>query len=517
MVVRARVAPPPPAEAEWVGSAPRWVSVPCKLLSAGDRRMEAESYLAGGRAIRESIEARASGWQRLGEVARVWQPSRLKGIQVGQEFGTPFLAATQVFDLRPVPRKWLALAQTDNTAQRFVDSGTVLVTRSGSVGRATLAHSPHKGLLISDDLLRVQPNAKRWNGWLYAFLRSPSAIEMMNASQYGHIIKHLEPSHLESIPVPRVAQPVLDEFGAGAAEVIALRDRAHELILQAEHTFESHFGLPEPDEDEAGFSVRASKTLFRGRRRFEAFSNRPVLKSIEEILGAGSEDMMTLPECGYSAWLPSRFKRVPASEGVEFIDSSQLFEINPDTSRTIADGNFGDPHDGRVKPNWVLMARSGQVYGINGSVTLATQAYSGKVVSDHVIRIAPRGEPAARPGYIFAALSHPSLGRPRVKALASGSSIPGIDPDDVSGMPIPRLRGPDEEAIADLVEEAFELRGRADILENAAAKRADDIVEKLRRGDLSDLDATDGYRIGSDRQHLLEGPRNSGGRRKGRS
>ena len=52
-------------------------------------------------------------------MANVWQPSRLKGIQVGPDFGTPFLAATQVFDIRPVPRKWLAIDQIDDAASLF--------------------------------------------------------------------------------------------------------------------------------------------------------------------------------------------------------------------------------------------------------------------------------------------------------------------------------------------------------------------------------------------------------------
>src|SRR5208337_3725715 len=48
--------------------------------------------------LRLAIESQAVGWQRFNQIADVWQPSRLKGIQVSQDFGTPFLTATQVFD-----------------------------------------------------------------------------------------------------------------------------------------------------------------------------------------------------------------------------------------------------------------------------------------------------------------------------------------------------------------------------------------------------------------------------------
>lgn len=84
----------------------------------------------------EKIErqVRKTGWLPMGELTRVWQPSRLKGIQVSPDYGTPFLAATQVFDLRPVPRKFLSLDRTDSSAERFVTNGMILVTCSGNVG-----------------------------------------------------------------------------------------------------------------------------------------------------------------------------------------------------------------------------------------------------------------------------------------------------------------------------------------------------------------------------------------------
>jgi hypothetical protein len=90
--------------------------------------MEAETYLSSGFGIRTAIEAKPLGWASFGDLARVWMPGRLKGIQVSRDNGTPFLAATQVYDVRPIPRKWLALARTYDAQSRFVNQGTILVT-----------------------------------------------------------------------------------------------------------------------------------------------------------------------------------------------------------------------------------------------------------------------------------------------------------------------------------------------------------------------------------------------------
>lgn len=203
--------------------------------------MEAENYLASGYGMRLAMEARKAGWTRLGDVAKVWQPSRLKGIQVSPEFGTPFLAATQVFDLRPVPRKYLSLDKIPDAEALFVESGQILVTRSGSVGRATLAHKPHEKVIISDDLLRVEPRRPEWWGWLYAYLRSPQARAMMSAAQYGHIIKHLEVSHLDVLPVPLLRSDWLGRFQSDVQVVLSQRRRAFELTIEGERHYAASF------------------------------------------------------------------------------------------------------------------------------------------------------------------------------------------------------------------------------------------------------------------------------------
>ncbi len=186
MALRARlVAPPPQPKQPWPWHVLKPASVRVSQLLAGDRRMEAETYLSRGFSLREAIEARPIGWKPFGELARVEQPGRLKGILVSQEYGTPFLAATQVFDVRPIPRKFLALDKMETAKDCFVDGGTILVTRSGSVGRSTLAHAPHRGVVISDDLLRVSAKDSRDYGWLYAYLHAPQVRAMTVGAQYG--------------------------------------------------------------------------------------------------------------------------------------------------------------------------------------------------------------------------------------------------------------------------------------------------------------------------------------------
>lgn len=130
-----------------------------------------------------------------------------------------------------------------------------------------------------------------------------------------------------------------------------------------------------------------------------------------------------------------------------------------------------------MKPGWIMMSRSGQVYGLLGSVAMATEQHSGKVVSDDVIRIAPSED--LRPGYLYVAISHSTLGRPRAKALAYGSSIPHVEVEDLKGFSIPRLASAVEKQISDLAEDAFKLWSVADETENAIAETAETVISNF--------------------------------------
>lgn len=164
-----------------------FVSVPVGEMLTGDRRLEGESYLSEGYLIRKQIETSRLPVEALEDLADVWQPSRLKGIQVTAEHGQPFFTATQVFDIRPKARKWLAPRWVAQLEQRYVEPGWILVTCSGSVGDAIVSYSAHRDAIISHDLLRVQVYDSEELGYLYAFLRTRVGRAMMRSSKYGSI------------------------------------------------------------------------------------------------------------------------------------------------------------------------------------------------------------------------------------------------------------------------------------------------------------------------------------------
>lgn len=442
--------------------------------------MEAENYLSAGYGIRLAMDARKVGRGQLGDLATVWQPNRLKGTLVSKEYGTPFLAATQVFDLRPAPRKYLALDQIKNANKLMVHDGQILVTRSGSVGRATLAHRPHRGVIISDDLLRIEAKIEKHWGWVYAYLRSPQGRAMMTAAQYGHIIKHLEVDHLNSLPLPMLRDDLLIDFTDKVNRILAFRIEAFEKSRDAEDQFAQCFpSLGNTALPRDGFVTRASR-MFGARRRLEASRFVPGVDVIDQAFAKDAKSIDLLSHLTSKVFVPGRFKHVYGDGGMPYLDSADILEVNPDITKFVLSLSADEQRAYHVQAGWLLIPCSGQVYGNIGHTVLATDWHVGKVLTNHIMRVVPNER--IRSGYLQCVLGHPELGRPRIVRFAFGSSVPEIAPHDVQTLTVPRLGKKTEDRLADLMDQSAVARDTADELEQEVAAEAEGLIDQFLAG-----------------------------------
>ncbi|APH71034.1 restriction endonuclease subunit S domain-containing protein [Aquibium oceanicum] len=403
----------------------------------------------------------------------------MKGIQVSADYGTPFLAATQVFDVRPVPRKWLSLDRTSDHAQRLVTEGTILLTCSGSVGRATLADASIANTLISHDLLRIDVNDDAQRGWVYAYLRAPTVRAMMTSAQYGHMIKHLEIGHLNALPFIEIPEGSNLQFSRMARDVVKSRNRAHELVSAAEARFEAEIGtLPDLGDGTVGFSA-PSRDLFGSGRRLEAHYHNPIARSADRAVASSNRKLERLADLVEQVFIPGRFKHVYGPDGLPYLDSAQILEVAPDVEKYVLSLQ-GERRAGYlVEAGTLMLPCSGQLHGIIGSVVLAGEWHENKVLTNHIMRITPKQKPSIRIGYLQAVLSHPKLGRPRVLRGAYGSSVPELSTVDIENLAVPRLSAIAETEIADAMEEAATLMAHANSVEDRIAEEAELIVRSF--------------------------------------
>lgn len=473
MAVRARLSAPSAHRADWPWHSVQSASVKASDVWSGQRRLEAESFLAEGYAIRCALESKRDQWCRLGELLAASAPPRIKQILVSPQHGIPYLNTSQVFDPVPKPRKWLAASRTTSYEQRLVSQGTILVMASATVGRTVVATRHHENSVISHHFMRVVPKREGDAGWLYAFLRSRPGQSMMRSSQYASIIRHIEPAHLMGIPIPRANDEAKKEFNRVFERIIYLRNRSTELAEQAFDIFESALLPPQPHGQDWAFQVRARQLESR-RRRFEAAFYTPAANQILSRF----ERFEPLSDITHGVWWGKRFKRIPSPSGKPYLSADNLFTINPYTIDRIVVADRIGTDQLLIEPGWIVMACSGQTYGLNGSARILTEHHRDFLLSHDLIRIVPNLD-KVRAGYLLTALTHPKVGRPLVVREAYGSSIPHIEPSDLATFPVVRLSPATEDSIADLAEEAAVTLAKAEALERDIIEVATELVENF--------------------------------------
>lgn len=446
-------------------------------ILGGDIRLEASTYLREGYGLTR-LARQTPGCKPLGDLVDIWLPNRLTGYEMPAGKGLPFFTAGQVFEDFPRIRKWLAAPFVPQREMRLVNQSQLLMTRSGVVGKVTAVYPHHLGVIISDDLLRIVPKDPVEYGWLYAYMKTDFFTQIAQAAQYGHMIKHIEVAHASVFPVIMPEEAVRREIGDVATEAIQQRTRARELRDAAFKLFEESVGCSQDDESlRNGTShgeVRVSNIIVGGRQRLDAgFYSGPIAR-ITKLFSKHTTNLLgdvTL----FASDLP-RFARIYGEGGVPYVSASELFDVNAKPSKMIYAKLVKSWERYMLHAGTIVMACSGQKYGIIGRAIMLTDNHEGLFGSHDLLRLVVDNA-AIRPGYLLTFLNDPVLGRPYVVRNAYGTSIPHLDPADVQAIGIPRLGNENETAIADLMDESVRLSAEADRMENEAIRRAQEQID----------------------------------------
>lgn len=455
-----------------------WGSVPLSVTYSGQRRLEARTYLTDGYGLRRLIEDGASRHVPLSQLAAIWQPSRLKGYVVPPGNGLPFLSAGQSFEAQPRVRKWIAAPMVPDAANRYVDKTMMLLSCSGEVGRVTAVYDEHLDVLITHDLLRVVPKTPEDHGWIYAYMKTPIFYAIARSAQYGHMIKHLEPEHVRAMPIVLPEPSEREAVGKQINQALELRRQGRQLMREAHALYENQINPNSVEIDHSTWRSVPVSAVASGRRRLEAQYLRSDIGHIERLVDvAATNGLSRLRDVTKSVRLENRFKRHFGDSGMPYRSASEIFDVNPPVTKRVHAGLIPDAERYFLKPGELVMARSGQVYGLLGRTYLVPPQLTGVFGSDDLIRIDPDAS-AIRAGYLQTVLSNESYGRPLVVRNASGTSIPHLDPVDVREVPIPRFEDSIEAAIADLAARASATLVEADQLESQAVTQATELISE---------------------------------------
>lgn len=219
--------------------------------------------------------------KRLGEgLGEVFIPGRFKRVYVDRNYGIPFLSGTQIAQIKPYDLKYISTRVTKKIENWVVQTGWVLVTCSGTIGRVALVPKKWDRWAISQHVLRIIPNTKEINnGFLAAFLLNDYGNQQVLSKTYGGVVDELSEDDMRNIMVPLPPKDMQDRIGKLVVRAYELRELANEIedetVRTLENMLEEHKKI-EVDEEYL-------KTINAYADTFELIGNEEFHESREEL------------------------------------------------------------------------------------------------------------------------------------------------------------------------------------------------------------------------------------------
>lgn len=384
-----------------------------------------------------------------------------------------FIGSSEMLDIYPQPVKFMSKSSKSVDSLK-VKKGTVLISRSGTIGSLTLVNNTLSELLVSEHAIRLE--CDNWEGYVYCFLKTKIGQILIKSKIYGAVIQQIEPEHLSDIPVPNPPDMIKKRINDLIVNSFELRDKSNELIDEATALLISELSLPPIQEfekecfdtthDVDNYSVKLSQLS----GRIDGSYHVPIVNAIVKHLEAHAEEVVTVGDKSVSKdiVLPGRFKRVYVEEGQGrvFFGGKQLFELDPSNKKYLSLVHHGE----RIKKqlelseNMTLITCSGTI----GKVSLVPKHWNNWTANQHIIRVVPANDSIA--GYLSVFLSS-VYAHALIKKFTYGSVVDEIDDKHVSQIPFPILKNKErQDEINALALQANQLRYKAYKAEQTALK-----------------------------------------------
>ena len=160
-------------------------------------------------------------------------PGRFKRIYVDEGHGKIFIGGKQIYELDPSNKKFLSASRHENLDEISIKQNTILITRSGTIGKVALVPKHWENWAMTHDIIRLVSNDEVM-GYIYIWLRSDYASTILKSFSYGAVVQHIEKEHFESMPIPLLKrQSAQKKINALALEANAKRFEAYNLEQQA--------------------------------------------------------------------------------------------------------------------------------------------------------------------------------------------------------------------------------------------------------------------------------------------
>lgn len=464
----------------------KYGSVSIAQMVSNSHRYDASAYNIEAMNALRKVKRNKYGYIYLygksGLIDNAYYPGRYKRIYNENGIGVPFYLPSQLEEIYPKPAKYISPLTAASLQNDRIKANTLLLSRSGTIGKCTIASKTTIDKLFSDDVIRVSFKNTVDLGYVYAFLNTEAGLLILQSNNYGAVIDHIEPEHLANVPIPNAPDELKEVIHNLIIESYDLRDKSNYLIDEAQALLYKELQLPDINTikgenyaENKGFKnyvVKASQL----NGRLDGSYHMPVVEEIIKAISLNAAEVTTLgdPRISSDIILPGRFKRiyVDKEHGVPFFGGKQLLSLNPTNVKYLSLAHHGERIEDQLllEKNMCAVTCSGTI----GKVMIVPEHWEGWTLNQHVMRIKPANESVA--GYIYAWLDSP-YAKPLIVRNTYGAVVDEIDDNQLSTVAIPLLKNKDiQQKINDLILEANELRYQAYLKEQEAINKMNEIL-----------------------------------------
>lgn len=216
-----------------------------------DLRLDASYHLSDGQLTLIAFKKANIPTVPLKNVTeRIFYGGRSKRVYINKpENGLPFIKGADIIKADFSNLKIISRKRTVNLHEYFLEEGWTVITRSGTIGNTAYVNKDFIGKAASDDIIRVVPSTIP-SGFLYAFLSSKNGKALLTHGTYGAVIQHIEPEHIENIPIPILSNDKQLEIHNLIVKSANLRVESNQMLDNAKAELLQKSNLPKLKPDD---------------------------------------------------------------------------------------------------------------------------------------------------------------------------------------------------------------------------------------------------------------------------
>ncbi len=418
--------------------------IPSELLTNGKLRLDASYYnLSGAKEIKMYLEnssfIKVPLYELTSEGTRgIFIPNRFKRVFVtNPDNGYRLLGGEEINSYDIVNKgKYLSKKFTFNVDELMLKEDTIVITRSGTIGKVGYIAKGFKDLLGSEHLLRVITDpCNALSGFLYAFFCSSIGQRLLKQNTFGSVVQHIEPENLYNIPVPYFEKSIMENINNLIYTAFSLRYEAYvtvnTLISEINNKLASSLGwLSRYNRDhQFACSKERSEDIID---RLDAYYYTGYISDIRSFEYKNNQ-YPSLNDLGYSIYSPNIFKAVFGKTGYPYHTGITVYSQNPKTDRFLSFRMKG-VKDYIVDKPTILIQSAGQRYGLLGTPVYTDGSVRNFAATSDLIRIQHESKEFLAFAYCFL---YSEFGQKSILQHSYGTSIPHINVKKLGTIQIP--------------------------------------------------------------------------------